>query len=584
MEADCKDNSNDMKMSPEMANIAQMICNLSNQMTHQNQSIEEKIIKNEMKLSDDFRKIVQENEDFKTDIRAELDGLRNLLNRYNITSNPNHLPPRTDFVTQSPNIQDSGVSPQAAVMPSTASIPSATSTSSILDMNMDPQTKMMMMLTETFAKLTTTLSDKKDDTKSDWPKFSGDQKKFRPWYMAIMSQISLSPWRELYNPSTCEPVQTTTNTQLNAKLYAKLIVSLEGSAFQSIVTREHLRANGLLLLQDLVQTYRPKPVPEVLAAKTSAFWGTTKRLSTETVDEYYNRFRELLYDISTGPDQISSTSAMRHFIFTLGSEFEPIQDKYLIDNLPDKWKTANWPELLILCRDYFHSVKPQGVSKSTTQTDGFVDHTAHRKKVKNWFMNPIKFCKEIEAEQCKHPNKCIYHLSKTHSTDTCTVKIECDKLRTTAQSANTSTVPTTSNRGQLRHISEEEAHQVEDEEPCVVSDEELDNDTKDDVLNYFNLVTKHYLRLVKTTPDLVTRHKMQFPIIADSGANFHMFREREFFEFIHPATGYVILGDGKTKVPIQGIGTVKMKIANNVLTIPEVRYIPGIYIQSFSSY
>ncbi len=59
MEADCKDNSNDMKMSPEMANIAQMISNLSNQMTHQNQSIEEKIIKNEMKFSDDFRKIVE---------------------------------------------------------------------------------------------------------------------------------------------------------------------------------------------------------------------------------------------------------------------------------------------------------------------------------------------------------------------------------------------------------------------------------------------------------------------------------------------------------------------------------------------
>jgi hypothetical protein len=94
--------------------------------------------------------------------------------------------------------------------------------------------------------------------------------------MAIMSQISLSPWQELYDSTTNEPVSTTTNTQLNAKLYAKLLVSLDGSAFQSIVSREHLRANGLLLLQDLVQTYRSKPAPEVLAAKTSAFWGNTK--------------------------------------------------------------------------------------------------------------------------------------------------------------------------------------------------------------------------------------------------------------------------------------------------------------------
>ncbi|MFN9960758.1 MAG: hypothetical protein ACK55I_47355, partial [bacterium] len=151
-----------------------------------------------------------------------------------------------------------------------------------------------------------------------------------------------------------------------------------------------------------------------------------------------------LYDISSGPDQISPTSAMRHFIFTLGSEFEPIQNNCRIDNLPEKWKTADWSGLLILCRDYFHSVKPQGVSKPMTPTDGFVDHTAHRKKVKSWFMNPIKFCKEIEAEQRKHPNKCIYHIPKTHLTETCNIKKECDKLWDTTQPADTPTGPTTS--------------------------------------------------------------------------------------------------------------------------------------------
>ena len=250
--------------------------------------------------------------------------------------------------------------------------------------------------------------------------------------------------------------------QLNAKLYA--IISLEGSAFQSIVCHKHLQANGLLL-QDLVQTYRPKLVPEVLASKTSAFRGTTKRLPTETVDECYNHFHELLYDISSGPDQISITSAMRHFIFTLGSEFEPIQNNFRIDNLPEKWKTADCLTLLILCWDYFHSVKPQGVSKYLPLTDGFVNHTAHRKKVKNWFMNPLKFCKEeIEAEQCKHPNKCIYHLSKTHPTETCTLKKECDKLLNTTKPSDMTSTSMTSSCGQLRHISEVEDTQVDDED------------------------------------------------------------------------------------------------------------------------
>jgi hypothetical protein len=147
----------------------------------------------------------------------------------------------------------------------------------------------------------------------------------------------------------------------------------------------HLWANGLLLLQDFVQTYKPKHVPEVISAKTSFFWGSTKRQLHETIDDYYNRFHELLYEISCGPDKISTESAMQHFLFTLGNEFEPVQHNYRLDNLPQKWKTADWPELLILCRDYFNSVKPQGVTKPSTHSDSFVDHIAHQK-----FMTPIK--------------------------------------------------------------------------------------------------------------------------------------------------------------------------------------------------
>lgn len=73
-------------------------------------------------------------------------------------------------------------------------------------------------MTETFAMLSTTLSERKDDTKLEWPKFSGGQKKFCPWYMAIMSQLSHPPWQELYDPDTNDAVMNTTNTMLNAKL------------------------------------------------------------------------------------------------------------------------------------------------------------------------------------------------------------------------------------------------------------------------------------------------------------------------------------------------------------------------------
>jgi len=43
-------------------------------------------------------------------------------------------------------------------------------------------------------------------------------------------------------------------------------------------------------------------------------------------------------------------------------------------------------------------------------------------------MNPTKFCQEIEREQRCHLGKCIYHLAKSHPTDKCGVKNECDEI------------------------------------------------------------------------------------------------------------------------------------------------------------
>lgn len=59
---------------------------------------------------------------------------------------------------------------------------------------------------------------------------------------------------------------------------------------------------------------------------------------------------------------------------------------------------------------------------------------------------------------------------------------------------------------------------------------------------------------------------MDFPVIADSGANYNMFKEREFFETLTPTTGTVLLGDGKTTVAIQGVGTVKCWIKHLNIT------------------
>jgi hypothetical protein len=70
-----------------------------------------------------------------------------------------------------------------------------------------------------------------------------------------MAQLSLSPWQELYDLAYNDIVQTTSNTTLNGKHCAKLLVSLGRT---SIVTWKHLCANGLLLLCELVQHINPR--------------------------------------------------------------------------------------------------------------------------------------------------------------------------------------------------------------------------------------------------------------------------------------------------------------------------------------
>jgi hypothetical protein len=313
-----------------------------------------------------------------------------------------------------------------------------------------------------------------------------------------MAQISIAPWKELYDQDTNSVVSSTSKASLNGKLYAKIISSLDGSALQHMISRSHLHANGISLLQELHQIYRPKNVPEVIAAKTAEFWGNTKRFPHETVDDYHNRFHELLNDLKDTDEIISTRSAIRHFLFTLGTEFEPLQHNYRLGSISEEWKTQDWPTLLVLCRDFYNSVNPKGpTSISKRDRDPFselpIDRAAHHKKIRQWLMNPSRFSQEIKNEQLKFPGKCIYHLISTHPTELCNVKRECDKLINAKKtgSANPNSAQSGGTTGQLRHITEEvfeDAIDSDTKDECVE-----DNDTNDSDLLYFARVSNHYL-------------------------------------------------------------------------------------------
>jgi len=357
MEPDCADTKAAVRTDPTMLtqdSIFKMLDAISSQMLQNYQTLQVQLTQ----TAEDVRRISQDNDTFRQEIRNELDTIRS--STVLSGNNPGIQPNAVLSVTASPPLIQSAVTPSASTTVSTSSSNSV-----------DFQSQMLLMLNETFSKLSTALTETKTtDSKSEWPKFSGDSKHFRTWYLAIMTQLSIHPWSALYDPGTNSIVSNTTDTLLNSKLYAKLISSLEGPALQNMVACKHIQANALLLIRELQQMYKPKNVPEVIAAKTGEFWSSTKRLSHETVDAYYNRFQELLEDLSEADEVISDKSAIRHFIFTLGPDFESIQNSYHLGNLPAEWKTVDWPSILVLCRDYYNSINPQGPPKKDQSSDG----------------------------------------------------------------------------------------------------------------------------------------------------------------------------------------------------------------------
>jgi hypothetical protein len=560
MEANCEDKKS-LPTSPltspdPMDKIQQLFTSLSAQIERQN-----------LNLSWDFCQLVQDNTTFKQEVHEELDEIRQMLYQRNVSnlSSSSMLPTVPNLNLHSVSQEPSSTTNQSTSHP----IPQGLSSSMASSSSTDMQTQMMYLLTELFSKLSTALLDKSSDTKSEWPK-SGDSTKFWSWYLAIIVQLSLPPWQELYDSIKHDVVSSMSNAALNGKLYAKLLLSLEGIASQNIISRTHLRGNGVLLLQELVQTYHPKNVLEVIAAKTSQFWDQTKHLSNESIDTYYNRFHELLQELLDGEETISTKSAIRHFLFPLGPQFETIQNNFHICNLPTDWNTTDWLTFLILYRDYYNSVKPQGLPwrDSSNNLNSTFDCAAHQKKVKEWSLSPIKFFKKIADEQAKYQGKCLYHLTKSHQTCKCHVLKEGDKTGNSTTNSGQA-----SGTGQLWHITEDLVDDIVD---ASLEDKsgELGNDTNDESLQYFARVSNHYLHLVKSSPKEKARHDVKFPIITDSGSNYHMFKELVFFDSLVPATGWVILGDGKTSLPIHGIGTIRLMIDGNELLVDNVRCIP----------
>lgn len=159
-----------------MADINGFFASLSTQITMQNKQLQEQILLTDQKMSNDFDSVVRAHDEFKQQVREELDDLRALSleqKKYLNSSLPD--PP---IVTSSQDLSGSPSFTTVSKPPSTSLTLNCTHTSTLLGnlsstTTPDVQTQMLLMLLESFSKLSSALREKSSDTKSDWPNFPG---------------------------------------------------------------------------------------------------------------------------------------------------------------------------------------------------------------------------------------------------------------------------------------------------------------------------------------------------------------------------------------------------------------------------
>ncbi len=92
MEGDCNDSTPiKMQSKNDPVDITQLFTMLSQQITQlssQNITIQDQLCTNEENILEQFQMVVQENEDFKTDIHMEMEELRNMILNPNIQNVP----------------------------------------------------------------------------------------------------------------------------------------------------------------------------------------------------------------------------------------------------------------------------------------------------------------------------------------------------------------------------------------------------------------------------------------------------------------------------------------------------------------
>jgi len=182
------------------------------------------------KMSNEFQQVISANNSFKHEIRNANDAFQQEVRDGILELRALLCQQRSNVPVPASSMSSMNyISPQAS--PDTIVNTTSVAITSSISPPAASTDDVLRLLTEAFSKMATAMSEKSMDSKVEWPKFSGDSRKFRSWYLAIMTQSAIAPWKELYDSSKIDVVSMTMNAILIEKLYVSipLISTLKGT-------------------------------------------------------------------------------------------------------------------------------------------------------------------------------------------------------------------------------------------------------------------------------------------------------------------------------------------------------------------
>ena len=453
---------------------------------------------------------------------------------------------------------------------------------------------------------------------------------FREWYNKVISILATDEWSQLNNPLTQDIIANgKLYPSLNNHLYSSLLLALKESVETFIQGMTRLRGDGTGILHALRIAYKGTLTAiEIMQLQGKLLGGFHFRGRNESIEQFASRTIQMAKDLSEHGIFVIPQDLKTSFISGLGPDFHDIIKDLQKNKLDPEWQPLEICDLIDPARTYLriqqHLRTHHTNYKSHTSSDNQQQNSNSSNKSsklenkqqqnnyekakdrQNRIQQAIKNnTSKIEDFQNEVPTgRCVYH-GTSHSSKICTKLLDLMKEHSqTPPTQPNNTIPTpppntkpvakvvNTTTSTFNSISTPSTPQ-QPPTSTITSDNTNINEALTiltdfgDVVNNNNKTNEEYFCITSKSVTLQLDTNPRYTTIVDSGAYPTMFTSKEYFSDIQPwtntTTPNVILADGSSSAPIQGIGTVKLLLNNrHPIELHNALYVPTLSTNLFS--